>query len=248
MPEVRSFASLFSRSELDLRGVTLVRSVLADQAQASLLNAIPEAHSSSGVRTRGHSAYAARNLLWDSPEIARLLTRFGIDEIATEALGKPGFPINATFFDKTADANWKVPPYQDLMMPVETRAHSPGFDGWTTKLGILYVEPPRSVLEALVALRIHFDDCSISNGPLSIVPGSHRRGKLKDADILLIPTDSFVPCVASAGDVLLMKPLLVHRSSPSDNAHHRRILHVVYAAEHPAHSLRWKTPMPVPTP
>jgi hypothetical protein len=42
-----------------------------------------------------------------------------------------------------------------------------------------------------------------------------------------------VPCTADVGDVLILRPLLLHRSSPSQGAGQRRVLHVVYGAQEP---------------
>jgi hypothetical protein len=185
-------------------------------------------------------SHAARNLLWERAEVAAALSESGVDAIAGEALGGPAFPINALFLDKTADANWKVPGHQDLMMPVEREVPTPGFSGWSTKAGVVHVEPPADVLEKLVAVRIHLDPCPASNGALAVVPGSHRRGKLRDKELAGIAPEEFVVCEADAGDLLLMKPLLVHRSSPAVAPGHRRVLHVVFASEEPGDALRWK--------
>ena len=40
-----------------------------------------------------------------------------------------------------------------------------------------------------------------------------------------------LPCVAGAGDVLILRPLLLHRSSPSRGEGQRRVLHVVYGTQ-----------------
>ena len=108
------------------------------------------------------------------------------------------------------------------------------------KAGVPHVEPPTEVLAGLVALRIHFDDCPAASGSLSVLPGSHRAGKLRDADLVALDRASFVDCEAGVGDVLIMKPLLVHRSSPALDPKHRRVLHVVYAKEEPGSAIRWK--------
>jgi hypothetical protein len=187
------------------------------------------------------SPYAARNLLWTRPTLAPSLRHLGVDALASEALGAEAFPVNALFFDKPPSANWKVPAHQDLMMPVATEVPTEtGFSGWTSKAGVVHVEPPVEVLAALVALRIHFDDATVDNGALAVVPGSHLRGKLRDADLAALRPDEFVACETAAGDVLLIKPLVVHRSSPAVSPSHRRVLHVVYASGEPGRELRWK--------
>ena len=126
-------------------------------------------------------------------------------------------------------------------MPVDAEVPSePGFSGWTTKAGTIHAEPPVEVLAGLVALRIHFDDAPADNGALAVVLGSHLGGKLRDADLAALRPDQFVQVEVAAGDVLLIKPLIVHRSSPAVSPSHRRVLHVVYASREPGRELRWK--------
>jgi Phytanoyl-CoA dioxygenase (PhyH) len=215
------------REELGEAGHVLRPGAL-DQGQLALLaNLLPASH-------------AARNLLWERAGLRVALESLGLDAVAAEALGAPAIPVNVVLLDKTAGANWKVPGHQDLVMPVEREIDEPGFHGWTTKQGVVHVEPPVAVLEKMVALRIHLDDCPASNGALAVVPGSHRRGKLRDTELTQLPREAFVPCEAAAGDVLLMRPLLVHRSSPAEAPAHRRVLHVVYASDQPGEKVRWK--------
>jgi hypothetical protein len=54
---------------------------------------------------------------------------------------------------------------------------------------------------------------------------------MTNGEILEVPLEQYVPCAATAGDVLVLRPLLLHRSSPSRGDGQRRVLHVVYAAE-----------------
>jgi hypothetical protein len=232
--------SMNFRSDVEELGFAFRRQALDAVQLSSLLQLVHPAPDQPGVRSREGGAYAARNLLWDRPDTGTVLAATGLDRLATDALGAHAFPINATYFDKTAGANWAVPGHQDVMMPVEREVVEPGYSGWRTKLGVVHVEPPLDVLSKLVALRVHFDDCPAANGALTVVPGSHLRGKLCDAQILAIAADEFTTCAAAVGDVLFMKPLIVHRSSPAAVPAHRRVLHVVYATEQPGVEVRWK--------
>src|SRR5262249_13104895 len=90
------------------------------------------------------------------------------------------------------------------------------------------------------ALRIHIDPCPAENGALWVVPGTHWRGKLSDAEILELHGSKFAVCEAGAGDVMFMRPLLVHRSSAARSPAHRCVLHVVYAIDQPGEQIRWK--------
>ena len=61
-----------------------------------------------------------------------------------------------------------------LSFPVAEQADSPECSGWSEKEGEVFCQPPVSVLQSTLAVRIHIDDCDESNGALRVVPGSHR--------------------------------------------------------------------------
>jgi ectoine hydroxylase-related dioxygenase (phytanoyl-CoA dioxygenase family) len=177
------------------------------------------------VHHRAGGAFAARGLLRKVPELGRQLEACGVNAIATAALGDRAVPIDATFFDKHARANWTVPGHQDRILAVAgttERKHR-------TRDGITYAELDAETLAGLVALRVHFDASDGDTGALCVVPGSHRNGVLSSSQILAEPLERYVPCTAAAGDVLVLRPLLLHRSSPSRGEGRRRVLHVVYA-------------------
>lgn len=229
-----------SKSNLQLDGLAMLPQVIDADGIQRVLDCLTGAEALSGARQRTSQTYAVRHLLWDVPNLACCLTQIGLDDIACELFGQPAFPISATFFDKNPDANWLVPGHQDLVMPVAERQTAEGFTGWNEKSGVTYVELPESVLVNLVALRLHLDDCSLDNGALAVVRASHLRGKLRDTEIAAIARETYQLCPANVGDVLAMKPLLVHRSSPAVAPSHRRVLHVVYAVEDPGQGVRWK--------
>ena len=193
-----------------------------------------------GARRRDGGTFACRHLLWDVPGLGALLAETELDTLASRVLSAEAFPVAATLFDKVSAANWKVPSHQDRAVPVVARVETPGFTQWSVKCGVPYVEPPVDVLKHLVALRVHLDDCPAENGALAVVPGSHVQGRLADADVSDLSDDAFTLCPATAGDVLLMRPLAVHRSLPASTATHRRVLHVLYASAELPGRLRWR--------
>ena len=71
------------------------------------------------------------------------------------------------------------------------------------------------------------DPATDRNGALSVIGSSHRSGKQLDFRGL---HSHLVVC--DAGDVLAMRPLLVHGSgrSASDCREHRRVLHLEFAS------------------
>jgi hypothetical protein len=181
-----------------------------------------------------------RSLLRDSVVVADLATSPPLRSIADEALGAAAFPVRALLFDKIEGANWSLPWHQDLAIPVAEKLDVPGCSGWSVKDGVPHVLPPAEVLAQMIALRVHLDDCSMDNAPLRVLPGSHRSGKLTDADItrLRAETPEFI-CLAARGDVLALRPLLLHASSAAQRPGHRRVLHIEYAAHPLPGGLQW---------
>lgn len=172
---------------------------------------------------------AGQRCLLDNPSVRQTaialrqeLTRVGI-------LSSGAVAIQAIAFDKNPATNWKVAWHQDLMFPFAQRVKTSGYDLPSIKDGIDYARPPQEVLEELLAVRLHLDDCDSTNGPLRVMSGSHRNGILKSGDIPCgVQPEHEITCLAKEGDVLLMKPLLLHASSQATAPKHRRVLHFVY--------------------
>jgi ectoine hydroxylase-related dioxygenase (phytanoyl-CoA dioxygenase family) len=172
--------------------------------------------------------------------IERAAMQSALFDLASEILGRDAFPVRAINFDKTANANWKVTWHQDLTIAVRERVNVDGFGPWSAKDQIPHVQPPVEVLERMVSLRVHLDDCALSNGPLRVIPRSHRSGRLSAEDIALARSRSAEHvCVAKTGDVVAMRPLLLHASSVATEPGHRRVLHVEYAADNLPDGLEW---------
>ena len=87
----------------------------------------------------------------------------------------------------------------------------------------------QSQLERVIALHIHLDDCEDDNGPLEVIPGSHLSGRLDTAAMrALVATSSPLLCLAVRGDIVAVRPLLVHRSQRARLPSPRRTLHLEY--------------------
>jgi ectoine hydroxylase-related dioxygenase (phytanoyl-CoA dioxygenase family) len=146
-------------------------------------------------------------------------------------LGPKAKVVRGILFDKTGTANWKVPWHQDVTIAVGRRFEAVGFGPWSTKEGVLHVQPPAKILEKMISIRIHLDDCPQENGALRVIPGSHRSGRLpaslEDGSLGGKPV---VVCALRSGGVLLMRPLLLHASSAAAAPAHRRVIHFDYAS------------------
>jgi ectoine hydroxylase-related dioxygenase (phytanoyl-CoA dioxygenase family) len=140
-------------------------------------------------------------------------------------------PFRATLFDKSPSANWLVAWHQDTALPMRARADTPGWGPWSTKAGALYAHAPAAALVQVVALRLALDDSTSANGPLRVLPGTHRHGRLDDPAIArLAQAIAPVACTVDAGGVVALRPLLLHASSKSTSEARRRVLHIEYAS------------------
>lgn len=184
-----------------------------------------------------------RNLLGGDPVARRVAESGALAEAARAVLGDGARPVRIILFDKTADANWAVPWHQDLNIAVEERRDVPGYGPWSTKAGVCHVVPPEDVLRAMVTLRLHLDDCGEDNGPLVVLEGSHRLGRIADDAIASVVGDApGTTLCARRGEVIAMRPLTLHRSPSARVAGHRRVFHVEYAAHALDGGLRWAAP------
>lgn len=147
--------------------------------------------------------------------------------------------VQCTFFEKSDSVNWLVPVHQDLSIPVLERCAFEGAGGWSLKEDGWYVQPPVAVLEQLVAVRVHLDACGAEDGPLYVVPGSHRLGVIPSAAVAAMRGGERV-CLAAAGDALVMRPLLLHRSSKSTGVSRRRVLHFLFGPASLPGGLEWR--------
>ena len=212
---------MVERVEID--GFAIVPDVLDAGQVRSLASALSE----NATATAGRGG--RRNLL-DEPVVRELSHSDEIRHLVTPILGEDAFVVRGILFDKTEGANWKVPWHQDVTIAVKSRVEVDGFGPWSTKKDVLHVQPPDYVLEKMLSVRIHLDDCPATNGALRVIRASHRNGKLAETAIAGMVQDcEAVTCEVGAGGALLMRPLLIHSSSASERPAHRRVVHLDYA-------------------
>jgi hypothetical protein len=215
-------------ADLFRHGYTIAELVLSDSACDRIVSALPEVSERRG---------GVRNLI-EHPTVVAMLR----DQRFARAIEIPGLvAVKATLFDKTPESNWRVQWHQDRLIAVRERVDADGFGPWTTKNGVVHVAPPARVLEEMIAVRVHLDDCGPENGPLRAIPGSHRRGKLTAEEIAkLAATGPIAELSVPRGALLVMRPLLVHASAPAVSASHRRVLHIELAPRDLIAPLQWR--------
>lgn len=226
-------------TDLDRDGFAVIPDLVQPNEVAALLKAVVSADELVGVRKRS-SVYAIRNLLTSIPAVSELSTSRRVMDVARRVLGPTVIPVKGTLFDKNPDANWLVPWHQDLTICVNERLDLDGYGPWTMKAGVVNVQPPVSVLQRMLAIRIHLDGCNEQNGALRVLPGTHKMGRLNAEQIASAQVQGApVTCAIESGGAVLMRPLLLHASSPADDPRHRRVIHIDYAAVDLPPGLSW---------
>jgi ectoine hydroxylase-related dioxygenase (phytanoyl-CoA dioxygenase family) len=183
--------------------------------------------------------HGIRNLLTLVSAVRELANSEIVLPIVQTILGSNAKVVRGIFFDKTPEANWKVPWHQDLTIALQQKIELPGYSAWSIKAGIHHVQPPLKILEQMLTVRIHLDAADESNGALRVIPGSHRSGKIPQPEISH-HTNFSITCCVNSGDTLLMRPLLLHASSPANSPNHRRVIHLEYCSADLPVELNWK--------
>ncbi len=226
--------------QLHRDGYCLVAGAVSRQHIAAVIRDIER--SEFARLSRKSAVYGGRNLLGVN-SVRSLAAIAVLHDFIHATLGPRAQLVRGIFFDKTEEANWSVPWHQDLTLAVSSRHEIPDWTNWTRKAGVVHVQPPASILERMLTLRIHLDDCDASNGPLHVIAGTHVRGRLGREDIVgLSERANPQICRADAGTALLMRPLLLHASPKATKPGHRRVVHLEFASENllPS-SLQWAT-------
>lgn len=181
-----------------------------------------------------------RNLL-TAPWCVALATQLRSHPRIAQLVPATHVAVQCTYFEKSRDRNWLVSLHQDLSIPVDGRVEHPELSGWSEKEGTLYVQPPLSVLQELVAVRLHIDPCGPEDGALRVVPGTHQMGVIPaEVGPALREAHGEVACLAAPGDAVVMRPLVLHASSKSTGQSRRRVLHFLFGPPELPHGLRWQ--------
>jgi hypothetical protein len=149
---------------------------------------------------------------------------------ASQILGSKPSIVRVIYFDKTQESNWLVPWHQDKTIALNKKQEIASWGRWSLKDGIHHVQPSVDVLDKMITFRIHLDDSDKENGCLKVIKNTHTRGILSHEEIQeIIQNEKILLCEVKAGDILLMRPHILHASSKSLYPKHRRIVHVEYS-------------------
>ena len=217
-----------SDKTLDSEGFYTIAGVISDDQCDQLLRQIETASESNtaSIRSSKGTVYAARNLIETLHDLPSLIQSTGLDNHLRHAIGDSFGLVRVLYFDKPSDRSWSLPLHKDLTIAVQDNSlPTDHFSKPTRKSGVDHVEASEAILENMLTLRIHLDEVTEANGPLQVIPGSHQSGKTTT----LYPQD-IVKVLVGRGDVLAMRPMIVHGSGHTDPHQdlHRRILHLEF--------------------
>lgn len=202
-------------------GYAIFKKVVSESECEDMIAAI----SASGRTSRA----GVRNLM-SSESVAKLASDVRLTRICRSVFGSELTPYKATLFNKTGKANWLVAWHQDTALPVEREFAANGWGSFTRKAGVIYGQAPTEVIRNVLALRIHLDASTASNGPLRVIPGSHGNRILDNEEFRRIVREGQqVELTIARGGVIVMSPLLIHASSKCESDEPRRVLHIEYA-------------------
>lgn len=150
--------------------------------------------------------------------------------LTKELTARELIPYKATLFEKTGKANWLVSHHQDTALPVEEFAESDEWTSPSTKDGVKFMHAPTEILRNILAVRINLDASTRFNGPLRVIPRTHRKKLITDEEFEAARFSAEeVICETDRGGVIAMSPLILHASSKCQNDEPRRVLHIEYA-------------------
>jgi hypothetical protein len=162
------------------------------------------------------------------------------DAIAAALLGPAARAVGAKLFDKSPARNWALGWHQDRSVAVRERREVPGFGQWTVKAGIAHCVPPFEYLERSLTLRVHLDAVAVDNAPLLVAPGSHRFGRVAEPDVATVVARCGAhACLAEAGDVWACATPVLHASDRAARPARRRVVQILYSADHLPGGLEW---------
>jgi Phytanoyl-CoA dioxygenase (PhyH) len=217
--------------EFDEKGYLVVPEVLSE-VDCRAVDSHVDLLSASSVGTRellefGWTQQLARQLR-DCPAVRAIL-------------GGAETAVQCTYFAKLPTSNWLVAAHQDLSIPVLKRCDEAPVKGWCQKEGAWFCQPPADVLSQLVGVRLHLDDSAEGNGPLRVVPGSHRLGRIASSAVSARRAAlGEVTCIVPRRGILALRPLLLHASSKSVVEVPRRVLHFLFGPSELPWGLEWR--------
>ena len=217
-----------SADSLQRNGFVVVPGVLTDlqcESWRQEIKALLTEPSGAAIQGRSSLIVGGRNLQQRWDRWRELQHHPALAQLLNDQLGAAFGLVRILFFDKPPGQSWNLALHRDKTIAVDEH-YEPAdpYSKPTTKAGVKHVEANEELLKSMVTLRVHLDAMHRDNGPLIIVPGSHHDGTSPGDEV---GRDLY----CQRGDVLAMKPLLLHgsRACAPDCQDHRRVVHLEFA-------------------
>jgi len=233
---VTNYAS--NRTELQENGYSIVHNLYDDREIIEILSSIESAKQDDKAFIKSRDLFAIRQLVKKVPKLSYLLFNPKLKALIESLSETEYFLTKALYFDKPSDSNWFVAYHQDLSISVDRKAELKNYTNWTFKKGQYGVQPPITILEDTITVRIHLDKANQHNGALKVIPKSHLKGIIR-LDSKNWNTENEVICEVEKGGAMLMKPLTLHASSRTTNGKRRRVIHLEFNKHDLDSPLNW---------
>jgi len=160
--------------------------------------------------------------------------------LAGSILGSKPNIVRAIYFDKTPEKNWLVPWHQDKTIALNKKVDIEGWGVWSIKDNTHHVQPPLEILNKMITFRLHLDNADRNNGCLKVIPQSHNLGILSHSELTnVVNNQKTYLCEVEAGDLVVMKPHIIHSSNKAVEPKHRRVVHIEYSNYILPSELKW---------
>lgn len=155
-----------AKDNLSNKGFSIIDGIYNDAEIDSILSCIENADQTNTTFRKSADLFAIRQVVKEIPEILPIVFNDNLKNLISSILGNDYFIVKSIYFDKPENSNWYVAYHQDLTISVDKKAEIENFVNWTKKQNQFAVQPPVSILENIVTLRIHLDETNSENGAL----------------------------------------------------------------------------------
>lgn len=224
--------------EIDELGFTTIGNIYSEEEINQIIDVINDVDTSNDTFRKSSDLFAIRQFLKEVPETKNLIFKEKLQLVIKELFGENYFVIKSIYFDKPETSNWYVSYHQDLTISVDKKVELENFSFWTTKQNQFAVQPPTEILENIYTIRIHLDDTDENNGALKVIDKSHSK-KIYRPETIDWTTEKETICKVKQGEIMIMKPLLLHSSSRTTNNKKRRVIHIEFSDINLPNELNW---------
>ena len=208
-----------------------------DFISSTAIKEIKDELQSSGIKIKSFGLSHADEKL---SSIKKLVGSDKLVRLATDILGSKPSTLRVIYLDKTKKGNWFLPWHQDIKAAINKKDESLNWECWSYENETNYVQLPREVLEKMVTFRINLDDANEDNACLQVIPQSHIFGVLSNEKIKkVVDNKEAINCCVKAGDLVLMRPHILHASSKANHPSSRGVVHIEYCAYKLPKGLHW---------